>query len=269
MVLNIAHRGASSIAPENTVVAARKALEFGADLWETDVTVTADGELVLIHDDTLIRTTDAGQRFPDRSPWACRDFTLEEIRSLDAGSWFVQSDPFGQITSGVVTPTEQAAYAGEKVPTLKESLIFTQETGWRINLEIKQLPPGQEGFPVVERTLATIYELGIDIHRVVLSSFHHEYLREVRALNSSIAVQALVRNTEFESLDWDNLEFEAYNIQANPTTEAQVRTLKAKDVTVNIFTVDRKADMQCLIAAGVDGLFTNFPQRLVALQRTL
>ncbi len=74
------------IAPENTIDAARKARAIGADLWETDVTVTADGEPVLIHDDTLTRTTDVKQRFPDRSPWTCRDFTLEEIRSLDAGS---------------------------------------------------------------------------------------------------------------------------------------------------------------------------------------
>ena len=100
MVLNIAHAGARSLAPENTLAAARKALEVGADLWETDVAVTSDGELILFHDDSLARTTNAPVRFPDRSPWTFTTFTLAEIRSLDAGSWFVETDPFGQIAAG-------------------------------------------------------------------------------------------------------------------------------------------------------------------------
>ncbi len=107
------------------------------------------------------------------------------------------------------------------------------------------------------------------MHRVVLSSFYHEYLRKVGVLNAAVTVQALVRNTELASWDRDNLEFGTYNIQANLTTETEVRTLKEKGVIVNVFTVDREADMQRLIAAGVDGLFTNFPQRLEALKRTL
>ncbi|HFD40915.1 MAG TPA: glycerophosphodiester phosphodiesterase, partial [Anaerolineae bacterium] len=93
VVVNIAHRGARSLAPENTLVAARKALAVGADLWETDVAVTADGELILFHDDSLVRTTDAERRFPDRAPWTFTTFSLAEIRSLDAGSWFVETDP--------------------------------------------------------------------------------------------------------------------------------------------------------------------------------
>ena len=122
MVLNIAHRGARSLAPENTLAAARKALEIGADLWETDVSVTTDGQLILMHDDTLDRTTDAPIRFPGRSPWTVSAFTLAEIRDLDAGSWFVETDPFDQIAAGAVTPGEQAAYRGERVPTLRRAL---------------------------------------------------------------------------------------------------------------------------------------------------
>ena len=100
--LVIAHRGARSLAPENTLAAAQAALEMGADLWEFDIEVSRDGELVLLHDETLSRTTDAAARYPDRAPWRAADFTWEEIRALDAGSWFLREDPFGTLASGTV-----------------------------------------------------------------------------------------------------------------------------------------------------------------------
>ena len=80
MVLNIAHRGARSIAPENTLTAAQKAYDQGANMWETDIRVTKDGELILIHDYSLSLTTDAESRFPDRYPWTLNSFSLDEIK---------------------------------------------------------------------------------------------------------------------------------------------------------------------------------------------
>ena len=85
MVAIIAHGGARSLAPENTLAAARKAHALGADLWETDVAITADGQLVLMHDDAMMRTTDVADRFPDRVPAPFSTYTLAEIRTLDAG----------------------------------------------------------------------------------------------------------------------------------------------------------------------------------------
>jgi len=79
-ILNIAHRGASSLAPENTLSAARKGLEAGADMWELDVQLTADGELIVIHDSTLKRTSNVEDVFPHRRPWQVHEFTLDEIR---------------------------------------------------------------------------------------------------------------------------------------------------------------------------------------------
>lgn len=83
-----AHRGASTEAPENTLAAVRRAHEQHIKWIENDVQRTKDGALVVIHDATLSRTTDVEQVFPDRSPWRVADFTLAEIRRLDAGSWF-------------------------------------------------------------------------------------------------------------------------------------------------------------------------------------
>ncbi len=115
--LNIAHRGARSLAPENTLAAARKALEVGADLWELDVAMTADGELFVVHDDTLARTSNVEELFPDRKPWSNSLFTLAEIKRLDFGAWFVEQDPFKQISAGQVSAAELASYRGEKAPT--------------------------------------------------------------------------------------------------------------------------------------------------------
>ena len=102
-VLNIAHRGARSLAPENTLAAARKAFEVGANMWELDVSVTGDGALVVFHDDALTRVTDAETVFPSHTPWHLADFTLAELKQLDTGSRFIQDDPHGQIAAGALS----------------------------------------------------------------------------------------------------------------------------------------------------------------------
>lgn len=101
---DIAHRGASGYVPENTLAAVRPGVEQGADLVEIDVQRSADGALVVMHDTTLARTTDVEEVFPDRAPWDVGDFTLAELRLLDAGSWFGHE------------------FAGEPVPTLEQVL---------------------------------------------------------------------------------------------------------------------------------------------------
>ncbi len=117
--INIAHRGASAYAPEHTLPAYRLALEMGADYVEQDLQLTRDGRLVCLHDTTLERTTDVEEVFPDRSVtvetadgprrvWPVAAFTLDEVRQLDAGSWF------------------SAEFAGARVPTLQEAIDLVQ-----------------------------------------------------------------------------------------------------------------------------------------------
>jgi glycerophosphoryl diester phosphodiesterase len=260
-VLSIAHRGARSLAPENTLAAARKAHQIGADLWETDVVVTADGELILMHDDSLQRTTNVTDRFPNRAPWTVTTFTLDEIRSLDAGSWFVQDDPFEQIAAGAVTPGEMVAYLCEDVPTLEEALLFTKRTNWRVNLELKMIPPPMDDFPIVDRVLALIDAVGIETDRVIISSFDHEWLRAVQRLNPAITVQALVGDLSIGP----HPSFETYNAWAAMVDEKQMQDAIEKGLAVNLYTVNEESEMRRFIAAGVSGLFTDFPQRLRAL----
>jgi glycerophosphoryl diester phosphodiesterase len=266
--LCIAHRGASSLAPENTLVAARKALQLGADMWELDVSVTADGELVVLHDDSLVRTTDVQAVFPRRAPWLISDFTLAEIKTLDAGSWFVETDPFGTIAAGVVTPTEQDAWRGEPIPTLAEALMFTWEWDWRVNVEIKELVPPLKTFPVVEAIIELIEVLDM-ADQVLLSSFVHAYIRRAKSLQPAIAVAALLDAGEpliFPEIQKPGedkaIPFDAIHPHYTSVDPETARTLRQAGVAVNPWTVNDPLKMECLIEAGVTGIFTDFPQIL-------
>ena len=266
-VLNIAHRGARSLAPENTLAAARAALEAGADMWETDVGVTRDEVLILFHNDSLIHTTDARSLFPDRAPWIFTCFDYAEIRKLDAGSWFVQADPFGQRDSGAIAPHRWVSYGGEKIPSLEEALLFTRDAGWRVNIELKALPPPMETFPVVERVLALIDRLGIGPEHFLLSSFNFDWLKQIRHTRPDIELQAVVGFTETEPIQWEPLEFETYNARHTLVAEEDIRALRKRKVALNVWSVNEERDMQRFISAGVAGIITDFPQRLKQMRK--
>ena len=189
--LNIAHRGACSLAPENTLVAARKALEVGADMWELDVQMTADEELIVIHDTTLKRTSNVEAVYPGRRPWQVHEFKLDEIRLLDFGSWFVRRDPLGQIAEGVVTRADRSSYVGVSAPTLREALSFTLEHGWLVNVEIKDLSGQPGNSHIVNKVMALVEELDV-VDMVLISSFNHDYLAQVRAAHPHIPTGVLV-----------------------------------------------------------------------------
>ncbi len=263
-VLNIAHAGARSLAPENTVAAANKAQEVGADMWELDVAVTSDHELILFHDDSLARTTNAGAVFPNRAPWTFSTFALDEIRTLDAGSWFVETDPFGEIAAGRVSKAELVSYRGERVPTLREALLFTKKHHYRVNVELKPLPAPLESFAVVPPVLALIDQLGM-AEDVVISSFNHAWLLQVEHEWPELTVESLIGWPRNKPLEWDNFHFKTYNASATRLELAQIHMLREKGLEINVYTVNGEQEMRRFIAAGVTGLFTDFPQRLAAI----
>ena len=267
--LIIAHRGASSLAPENTLASARKALELGADLWELDVAMSQDGELFLLHDDTLERTSNAADIFPGRRPWNAWEFTFEEIRLLDFGSWYGQRDPRGLIAAGVVSYADACAYCGEPAPTLREALMFTREHDWRVNVEIKDLSGTPGDGVVVERVVGLIQELGMG-NRVMISSFKHDYLRQVRALDMDLVTAALVEEAHPQPAALlAELGAQAYNPELGKITAVEIAALRALGYGVNIWTVNEEADMRALAAAGANGLFTDYPQRMKAVLREM
>jgi glycerophosphoryl diester phosphodiesterase len=261
MVQVIAHRGARSLAPENTVKAARIAYDIGADLWETDVAMTRDRSLILFHDDTLLRCTDAKKKFPLKASFRVEDFDLDEIRTLDAGSYFVKTDPFAQISQGNVGGEAQASFIGEPIPLLEEGLILTREKNWKINLELKFFEAGAEDFHLPDHTLEIIRQTHIPLSRVIISSFHHPWLLRIMEKEPQLEVQALVGDSDTEPLDFRDFFFSTYNANAILIHPDQIRALKDRGKKVNLFTVNDPGDFSRFSKLGVDGIFTDFPQR--------
>jgi glycerophosphoryl diester phosphodiesterase len=232
----IAHRGFSGTAPENTLAAVRAAIRIKADMVEIDVTLTADHHIVVIHDETLDRTTD-GKGEVSR-------FTLAEIQRLDAGSWF---DP---------------AFAGEAVPTLDEVLAEV-EGRMLLNVEIKSeaVPRG-----VVGGVASAIREHGM-ADQVVVSSFSPAALSEMHALAPEIRTAVLYNKDVHEGLDAVEIVTElgatVFNIKRQRLTRKMLRRCREHDIPVGIYTVNQPRRMRRLVKKGVDAIFTDHPDRLL------
>jgi glycerophosphoryl diester phosphodiesterase len=262
MTVIIGHRGARSLAPENTLAAARKAHAVGADLWETDTAVSADGGLFLMHDDAMTRTTDVADRFPDRVPAPFSTYTLAEIRTLDAGSFFEATDPFGQIAAANVTPQELASYRGERVPTLREAFELTLELDWRMNLELKAQPRPHDTFDVVGAVLALVDEVGIGPDHLLFSSARHEWLKALRARRPDFEVQALLGLFPEDPIDFSDPFFDTFNPRITRVSIEQLEEQLANGKRINPYTPNEPEEISALVGIGITGIITDFPQRV-------
>ncbi|WP_457573742.1 glycerophosphodiester phosphodiesterase [Desulfolithobacter sp.] len=258
------HRGARSIAPENTLFALEKARDCGAHAWETDVRVSREGELIIFHDDTLERTTDvaAHTHFRDYRPWHPEQFSAAELRQLDAGSWFLETDPFGTVASGEVEEKEKDRIRGQKIPLLGEILSFTARHRFPVNLELKDLGTPAGDTRVVDHVLAMLEDTGT-MELVLLSSFRHEYLRRARSLSPTLALGVLVDKEHPPDLFHylKSLSAAAYHPSVQLLDLELVHELHQAGVRVNCWTVNDMTRAGELLQAGV-GVITDWPQRL-------
>ncbi|GAA2428575.1 glycerophosphodiester phosphodiesterase [Streptomyces glaucus] len=246
--LVLAHRGASAYAPENTLAAVDKAAELGVRWVENDVQRTRDGELVVLHDADLRRTTDVEEVFPDRAPWKVGDFTAAEIARLDAGSWF------------------GPAYAGARVPTLEEYVRRVEQHHQKLLLEIKnpELYPGIEG-----QILKVLGNEGwLDRRhvrdRLVVQSFSADSLRTVHDLEPGVRTGFLGAPPVT-----DLPAYAHFADQINPSygslSPAYVSAVHAFDgphgrpLEVLTWTVDTADTARRVAGYGVDGIITNKP----------
>lgn len=260
-IVVMAHRGFRGIAPENTLLAAQKGWENGAEFWETDVAASADGELIIMHDDNLARTTNAKKLFPDRDPWTVYDFTLAELKSLDTGSWYGKTDQFRQIASGRVTEKDLATFSGLQIPTLAEALELTKRNGWKINIEIKDAT-GRACDPwIVEKTAALVEDMGM-AESVIISSFNHDYLVRMKKAAPSLGVAALIDEPIPDPVSTlRRIGAFALNPNGKRLDEATVKAVRAAGFDVFVWTPNEKVDMERFIRWGVTGLITDFPDR--------
>ncbi|MBY0528362.1 MAG: disulfide bond formation protein B [Gemmataceae bacterium] len=288
-VLNIAHRGARAFAPENTLESFGKAVEFGCPVIELDVHLSKDGELIVVHDDDLPRCSDVKTRFPDRKSYFVSDFTAAEIHTLDAGSWYVaeldkpadKRQPFLQSLTDqeikqFVSPNDREHYTSGKVrhPVLREVLEFAKGKNVFVNIEIKTLPRLYPG--IAAAVVRLVEELKME-RMIIVSSFDHDQLAEVRQRSKVIATAALVSDRIYnpgryvrEILDgdaynpgcydsYDSLGF--HSVSGKLDTEG-IKSARAAGVGVNVWTENDPQRMKQLIEAGVTGIFTDYPNRL-------
>lgn len=243
-----AHRGASAYAPENTLSAVDHADRLGFDWVENDVQRTKDGELVIVHDNSLARTTDVEQVFPGRAPWNIKDFTAAEISRLDAGSWF------------------GAAHAGARVPTLKQYLNRVDKNRQKLLMEIKS----PELYPGIEKDVLKVLgregwlDRGHVRDRLVVQSFSAPSVRTVHTLRSDLTTGFL--GTPAVT---DLPKYAAYTDQINPQHGtinkeyvAAVHRLTGphgKQLKVNTWTVDDAVNAKKVKGFGVDGIISNKP----------
>ncbi len=267
--LILAHRGDSYQAPENTLEAARIGLDSGADGWELDVRLTRDGVPVVIHDESLLRTTDVARKFEGdprgSAGFLVEHFSLEEIRTLDAGSWFV--DPAGGSRSAAGFGTlrrlaefDLALYSSGKVrvPTLAEALALTCRLDRLVNVEIK--PGSGDRVALVDAVLGEIWASGT-VAQTTVSSFDHQVVAMVAERESGVATGALVEASIQLPVTGLLRSIGADALHAPPTVVGPATV----GVPVLVFTVNDAGPLglaERLAEQGVAGLFTDDPASL-------
>ncbi len=249
--LVMAHRGGQGLWPANTLFAFQKAIEMGVDILELDIHATADRVLVVRHDDTVDRTTNGSG--------AIRDLTLAQIKALDAG--YTWSADGGQ--------TYPYRGQGITIPTLEE--LLEAFPGVRLNIDIKPQEP--KVVSLFARTLGRYRR----VDDVLVGSFHDDQLYRFRRLCPQVATAAGVRETTVLFVlnllrlgacyqpRANAFQVPEYNGWLHVVTPGFVRAAHAHNMEVHVWTVNEPADMKRLLAWGVDGLITDYPDRLIEI----
>lgn len=231
-----AHRGASGQAPENTLPAFELALEQGADAFELDVQLTRDDEVVVIHDETLERTTDG-------HGWVA-DHSFEALRHLDASA-------------------RRPGYAGARIPSLAEVFDLVRGTGTRVNVELKNSRMAYRGLE--ERVLALVDQYGMG-ERVVLSSFNHYSLRRLVGLGTRVQLGALYSEPLWKPWAYARrLGATALHPSLAATRRRVVERSHEHGIAVRVWTVNEPGDLRRMLRLKVDAVITNHPDVARAL----
>ena len=229
-------------------------------IWELDANYTKDGKLVVMHDDTLTRTTDVETAFPGRPSYRVCDFTLDEIKSLDAGSWYAGRDQFGRVAAGEIDADTLKSFDGLTVPTLEEALAFTKDNGWYVNVEIKNHSHLIGHETVTKDVLDLIRRLDM-VEQVIISSFQHRYLEECRVLCPAMATGALVEHIRPRdpAALCRRLKVNAYHPDQRILAPGDLAALRDAGFAVNVWTVNDMSEAKRLVAEGATGIITDFP----------
>lgn len=227
-----AHRGASDQAPENTMPAFELACELGADAFELDVHLTADGEIVVIHDDTVDRTSNGTGRV--------REMTFAELSALD----FSNGKP---------------GYAGVRLPLLADVLRLAQRNGLCVNAEIKEYSPA--GAPELIRRLLELEKSCGMSGKILYSSFDHHLLRELKKISARTPTAVLYADGLIDAWDYaEKLHAQAVHPYFPLLgLDSLVAQCHRRRIAVHPWTVNEEEELAAMLRAGADGVITNRP----------
>lgn len=242
----IAHRGASAYAPENTMSAFKLAVEMQAEMIELDITFSKNGVPIVIHDETLDRTTEASG--------LVKDFTSHELKDFEAGEWF--SDQFD----------------GEPIPTLKEVLEYAKDK-IAVNIEIKT--ESVTDYPeagIVDVTVRTVKELGME-DQVIISSFDYRVMKHLEVLAPEIPKAILYEKSQsgdkLPSELVKEYNVDAFNCSHRELSEEWIKDLNEQQIPFYIYTVNDESKMKEIISKGASGIFSDKPDLLRKLVENL
>ena len=263
-VVNVGHRGTAGLAPEHTIASYDLALENGADYIEQDLRMTSDGVLVVVHDEDLDRTT----RGPaENCTGPVSEKTLEQVKTCDVGSFFNERYP----------DFARDEYEGLKIPTLEEVFRrYGTETNYYIETRSSEAPPGNPGIDassgMEEELLRLMDEYGLSepaagSWRVLIQSFVPASLEEIHAEDPSLPLVQLYSDEETgETIGADLAATGEYAVGIGPSMDdvdrGLVEAAHAECLAVHPYTLLEEPDMREMIDLGVDGMFTDFPNRL-------
>lgn len=230
-----AHRGSSGTHPENTIAAFQEAARLPIQGIELDVHLSKDGELVVIHDEKINRTSN-GKGY-------VKDLTLEELKAFDFGSWF--SDEF----------------EGQTIPTLREVLVLFADTSHHVNIELKS-----DVFPypgMVEKVVALVEEMEFDT-RVVLSSFDHQAIRTAKQIAPHLETAPLFKEVLVDPLEYMyNVPADALHVFYRTAFRPPIQQALNTGATIRTYTVNQEKDAQALQDIGVSAIFTDYPEKMI------
>ncbi|MFC7395333.1 glycerophosphodiester phosphodiesterase [Scopulibacillus cellulosilyticus] len=249
-ILDISHRGASGYAPEHTIASYKLAKKLKGDYIEIDLQMTKDGRLVAMHDETLDRTTNGSG--------LVKDYTLDDIKKLDAGTWFNKKYP----------EKANPNYVGLKVPTLGEIIqTFGRSANYYIETKSPDVYPGME-----EKLLNILnkYKLigpNSQSGKVIIQSFSKDSLLKIHSMDANIPLIQLLsysQNAEISQNEINNIK--KYAVGVGPNYQAinrgYVQKVRNNGLLIHPYTVNDKDDMKKLLDWGVTGMFTNYPDVL-------
>ena len=237
----IAHRGFSGIYPENTMLAFRKAIEIGADGIELDVHLSKDGQVMIIHDEALKRTTGLDG--------VISDYTRAELEKISAGK--TKNDEFG------FTP----------IPSLEEYLAFMAEHRDKItNIELKTAPVY---YPEIEeKTLELVRKFDLE-KNIIYSSFNWLSIERMQRLGTISETGLLFSGMKLynQAHIIKSLGINYFHPDFNDLTDEIVKSYLDNKIGLNVWTVNEIEDMKVCLSWNIDGLITNFPDRAISIAR--